>query len=189
MDGKSWLTAIHGGSAEAAWSDRCLFFENNQDRAVRCGCDKYLLLTPGSVEFDRAMTSGWNGWPNAPPLSGPVEALADLCDNTGSYVTADPLKLGPEADNVLLDEPAKVASLTTIMQCHLIKTDARTSNVDMPDYLTECTGSVATPSPTVTSQPTFPVAQLLSLTASQELQTTSLVQMSLIPTRKTLDLC
>ena len=160
MDGQSWATAVHGGSAEEAWANRCLFFENDQDRAVRCGCDKYLLLTPGSVEVDRAISSNWDGWPNSPPLSGQVEALADLCDNTGSYVTADPLRIGPEADNLLLDESAKVADLTSIMQCQLFKTDARSADVDMPDYTSECTGEVATPSPTVTSQPTLPVAQL-----------------------------
>ena len=115
MDGMSWLTAIHGGAAEAAWSNRCLFFENGQDRAVRCGCDKYLLLTAGSPEFSTAMTSGWPGWPNAPPLSGPVEALADLCDNTGSYVTADPLRPGVEVENTLANEPAKQVSFTSIM--------------------------------------------------------------------------
>lgn len=159
MDGKSWINAVHNLNNEAdAWQSRCLFFENDQDRAVRCGCDKYMLMSAASPELAEAVVSAvghsaWTGW-----AAGQTEALFDLCSD-GTYISADNATFSPEANNIFLNEPAKVADLADLMQCHLDKTDARNANTVTPDY-TECTGAIATPSPTPwnTPQPTLPVA-------------------------------
>mmetsp|Transcript_24567 Transcript_24567/g.52939 ORF Transcript_24567/g.52939 Transcript_24567/m.52939 type:complete len:1002 (+) Transcript_24567:237-3242(+) len=153
MDGKSWKEAVHNtaGSGDNWRANRCLFFESGQDRAVRCGCDKYMLLSSDSPEAAEAISSGW--WD-----ADTTEALIDLCDSsTRSYITADPADESPEAINQLLDEPQKAADLADLLQCHLERTDARTADVTAPLY-EECTAEIATPSPTVTPKPTLPVA-------------------------------
>lgn len=61
MDGKSWKDAIDNlnGSGDDWVSGRCLFFESSEDRAVRCGCDKYMLLSASSPEAAEADANGW----------------------------------------------------------------------------------------------------------------------------------
>lgn len=149
MDGKSWKDAIDniGGSGDDWISNRCLFFESSQDRAVRCGCDKFMLLSPSSPEAAEADMAGW--W------TAGSEALFDLCDNSRSYIVADSSTESPEAVNLLNSEPAKAQSLRDLMQCHLDRTDATIT----PQYV-DCTGPVATPSPTVTPKPTLPSAPI-----------------------------
>mmetsp|Transcript_30181 Transcript_30181/g.65163 ORF Transcript_30181/g.65163 Transcript_30181/m.65163 type:complete len:1030 (+) Transcript_30181:308-3397(+) len=147
MDGKSWKNAIDpiNGSEDDWKNNRCLFFESSDDRAVRCGCDKYMLLgSDASPEVTEAVASDW--WTG-------TEALFDLCDAENDYVVADSSTESPEATNLLEDEPQKAEDLKSLLQCHLGRTDATIS----PLY-EECTGSVATPSPTATPKPTLPVA-------------------------------
>lgn len=154
MDGKSWNTAIQNEKGEEAdWRDnRCLFFESGDDRAVRCGCDKYMLLGASSPEASEAGAAGWDGW-----STSTTEVLTDLCDSDKEYVTASDTVESGEAENIVLSEPLKAVDMATLMTCHLDRTDARDADVVAPLY-SECTGSIATPSPTVTSQPTLPVA-------------------------------
>jgi len=44
VDGKSWRGLIGNFEEETDWKDNrcCLFFEVHQDRAIRCGCYKYV---------------------------------------------------------------------------------------------------------------------------------------------------
>lgn len=149
MDGKSWKDAVN--SPEGEWDDRCLFFESSDDRAIRCGCDKYMLLSSDSPELSRALSNSWTGF-----SAGQAEALFNLCE-AGSYISADPSKSSPESINISTEQPEKVASFQTLMQCHLARTDARNANVVTPDY-DECVSAIATPSPTITPKPTLPVA-------------------------------
>lgn len=164
MDGKSWRSAIDnvGGAGDDWRANRCLFFESSEDRSVRCGCDKYMLLSASSPERAEAASSGWPGWD-----AGTAEALLDLCDSSGSYVTADPSAPSPEANNVIASNPQRASELASLMQCHLDKTNA---NVD-PLYQ-ECTGgggaatspptlrgTTLQPTPAPTSQQTQPIEE------------------------------
>lgn len=64
MDGKSWKDAVYNANGEGDdWiANRCLFFESNEDRAIRCGCDKYMQLGSSSNEATVAIDAGWPGW-------------------------------------------------------------------------------------------------------------------------------
>lgn len=134
MDGKSWKDAIDnvGGAGDDWKANRCLFFESSDDRAVRCGCDKYMLLSADSPEASEATSNGW-------PWSSTTEALFDLCDASNSYINADSSTSTSEENNILDSEPQKVADLRELLQCHLDRTDP---NLPMPDY-SECTGVIA----------------------------------------------
>jgi len=163
MDGKSWLNAVNGESDD--FNNRCLFFESADDRAVKCGCDKYMKLSVDSRELSEAAGNSWSGW-----QAGQTEALFNLCDENGEYISAadSPNNVSPESVNLVAQEPEKVSDLGALMDCHLAKTDARNANVDIPQYH-ECTGSIATSNPTTrptvspttsTASPTLPVAEI-----------------------------
>lgn len=152
MDGKSWKDAIDNvsGSGDDWIANRCLFFESDQDRAVRCGCDKFALFSASSPEVAMAVNEGYTDF-----TASTTEALFDLCDASRSYIVADPSEEGPESVNIASSQPAKVDDLRDLLQCHLNNTAA--SSVDDPVY-TECSGSVATPAPTISPAPTCPNA-------------------------------
>lgn len=97
MDGESWKDAVAENSgAEAAWRDgRCLFFESGDDRAVRCGCDKFMMLTADSPEAAEASAN--NYWSEQ-------EALFDLCAGGST---------SPEEDNRAPSETAKADDLVS----------------------------------------------------------------------------
>ena len=78
IDGSSWKEVIVEGSK--TWENRCLFFEMHYDRAVRCGCYKYLEIynTKYSNTFRKGNVSG---------LSHDGQNLFNLCGNSDSYVT------------------------------------------------------------------------------------------------------
>lgn len=63
-------------------NDRCICFENEKDRAVRCGCNKYLTLYQQtnddyvSSTFDSGTTFN---------LCTNLTNLCNLCDSTGAY--------------------------------------------------------------------------------------------------------
>ncbi|KAL7546775.1 hypothetical protein ACHAWF_010124 [Thalassiosira exigua] len=152
MDGKSWKAAIDnvGGVGDDWKANRCLFFESNEDRAVRCGCDKFAMFSPDSGDLDQADKARWF----AKAATGPTEALFDLCDHSRSY--ADSGDGSGEVANLVDDAglAQKASDLRALLTCHLDRTDANQA----PHY-GDCTGDVATPSPTVTSMPSTPVAQ------------------------------
>lgn len=96
MDGKSWKDAVGATSQEKKWNeDRCLVFELQQDRAVRCGCYKYHSET-GS--------------------------LYDLCDRKGRYITtADEQAEAPE--QVPITNEVEKQRLKAFLDCHIAVTD------------------------------------------------------------------
>ena len=121
MDGKSWWDTI---DTPGAWNDRCLFFEMYDDRALRCGCDKYMLLSTDSRELRDAV---WYGWPGFE--ADQTEALFNLCDDTYMNIGANPSKSSPEAVNIASEQPDKISTYSALMSCHLKKTDAREATV------------------------------------------------------------
>jgi len=115
MDGKSWKNAIDevNGSEEDWRDNRCLFFESSEDRAVRCGCDKFMLLSDTSPEEVKAVSKSW--W------SG-KEVLFDLCDGS-EYIVANSTTWSPEATDISAVKPQKAQDLKELLQCHLDRTD------------------------------------------------------------------
>jgi hypothetical protein len=160
MDGTSWKAAVENDAVAAAWrADRCLFFESNRERAVRCGCEKYTMLSDSSPEKAVAIASGW--WSDS-------VVMANLCDVDGNYIVWDDTTQAgsPEAMNILSSNPERAGQLEGLLQCHLAKTDA---NV-VPVY-DECTlGGPANPpvtlSPVQTPVTGAPVAPMLPSHAS-----------------------
>jgi len=109
IDGQSWKEVIVDGSEP--WKNRCLFFEMSYDRAVRCGCYKYLEIYNSrySNTFRKGGVSG---------LSHDGQNLFNLCGNSDSYVTeikGDNM----EARNLFDESPIIVSQLETIQRCHL----------------------------------------------------------------------
>ena len=83
MDGKSWKDALGNPEAEVEWKDnRCLFFEVDRDRAVRCGCYKWLdIFDDTSKTYTQGRDPGWG-------LSNSLDGnLVDLCGGTENYST------------------------------------------------------------------------------------------------------
>lgn len=129
MDGQSWKTAISDSEEENDWKlDRCLFFESEQNRAVRCGCYKYVELDASSSELDTATVNGW--W-NTP------EAMFHMCDLNGVYKVANDATVSPEITDVTNDSTTMqeiASSLNDLMDCHLTKT-----NPAIDPVYSECT--------------------------------------------------
>mmetsp|Transcript_86196 Transcript_86196/g.175040 ORF Transcript_86196/g.175040 Transcript_86196/m.175040 type:complete len:431 (-) Transcript_86196:1271-2563(-) len=82
LDGKSWKDAIRNPSKETHWKfSRCLFFEMQSDRAVRCGC--YKLLNIHDPNWSTTFTRGrQRGLDNTP-----YGVVFDLCHGSGDYIT------------------------------------------------------------------------------------------------------
>ncbi|KAL7465914.1 hypothetical protein ACHAXS_006217 [Conticribra weissflogii] len=149
MDGKSWKDAVNkiNGIGDDWKRNHCLFFESNQERAVRCGCDKYITLSSTSVEKSDAVARGFTGWDSNTNVT-----LVNLCDSSDHYIDADPSATSLKAENVTGLEPQKASDLASLLQCHLDKTNANNAS---PLYQ-ECIGDIATPAPNLrgTSPPT-----------------------------------
>lgn len=122
MDGKSWKNAINDDIIGDDWkANRCLVFESSLERAVRCGCHKYVMMNDSSPEKLEAESNGW--WTG-------TEALFDLCDASGNYIIADALTTSPEAVNIINDEPDLADQLRALLHdCHLFKTNANADPV------------------------------------------------------------
>lgn len=154
MDGKSWIDAVFDSATGADWvANRCLFFEGNKDRSVRCGCDKYILFDSASDDLTNAINNDFEGYDAAT-----TESLVNLCDADGNYLTADSGEYGPEGFNIIdqdADTAVKASEMASLLSCHLTRTDA-----DEEPLYQECSVEFTefTPSPTVTSAPSTPVA-------------------------------
>jgi len=138
LDGKSWKNILGNPDSESYWKqDRCLFFENEQDRAVRCGCYKYMdLFDSNSKTYRRGNRVG---------LSYDTGGLLfDLCDGGSEYVT-DPNN-NREINDV--DESDYAAELREVLDCHLKHTDPHS----VPD-VSVC-GATIPPTSAPTSVPT-----------------------------------
>eukprot|EP00984_Skeletonema_dohrnii_P008222 scaffold3016_cov114-Skeletonema_dohrnii-CCMP3373.AAC.1 len=116
MDGKSWKGAIDDDITGDEWkANRCLAFESGTERAVRCGCHKYVMMNDSSPEKLEAESNSW--WTGN-------EALFNLCDASGNYIVADSLTPSPEAVNIIDDNQELADQLKALLDCHLLKTNA-----------------------------------------------------------------
>ncbi|VEU40089.1 unnamed protein product [Pseudo-nitzschia multistriata] len=110
FDGKSWKHAIFNPTEEQNWKhSRCIFAEMQTDRAVRCGCYKYIKIydTEWSNTYWRAERH---------MLVGELHGnLYDLCDGTGDYITAN----DNNREAVAFVDPDVESALVNTLQCHL----------------------------------------------------------------------
>ena len=129
-DGRSWKSALTDTALALDWElNRCIFFEQEQDRAARCGCHKSLSL----VAPDRQQSTTW-GRGGRQGLSNDVISLFDLCGGGQSYVTSpddnqETTNLAPEKEN-------EAQEFSDLLQCHANRIAPDTSL----DF-TECTVS------------------------------------------------
>jgi arylsulfatase A-like enzyme len=145
MDGVSWRDAVGDDPVELTWnSQRCLLFEYDTDRAVRCACEKY------------ATVDG-------------VEYYHDLCDASGHYLDYSS-GIDPEATNQLTaDTQDRAELLEDIMACYLTKTEP-SSDRDFTTY--ECAEPYQTmapnaaPSTAPTTLPSLPPTTIISVAPS-----------------------
>jgi len=144
LDGQSWKDAIGNIAEENYWkNERCLFFEIDQDRAVRCGCYKYIeLFSNSGGTFRRGRTGG---------LSNSIGGnLFDLCNNAGNYITAN---TNNREETTVSDLDAE-DDLVAALECYLENSDPDNS----PEYSvcgsTPPTGTPPTASPPTGSPPT-----------------------------------
>lgn len=120
MDGESWYSAVTDPLHPFDWeNDRCLVFELGFDRAIRCGCNKFLFIgdTEDSSTVDTASRLGY---------TLRFENMYNLCDNEDI-----PEENGEELLGVDME---LYNSMVDHLDCHLDKTDSSMS----PDYSTKC---------------------------------------------------
>jgi len=96
MDGISWKSAIFDSEEEETWrTERCLLFEFDNERAVRCGCEKYAEIGFSPFYFD-------------------------LCDSANEYINypGD----DPEDENLEDSFPDRVIVMEDVLYCFEGKT-------------------------------------------------------------------
>lgn len=109
LDGLSWKKGLENFEHEAYLkSGRCLFFEHERDRAVRCGCYKFLSI----FDIDDS-TTAWRGRRFGIDIGD--ENLFDLCGGTSEYITARGSNM--ETSNLLLSNSNGV-SIVDLVQYH-----------------------------------------------------------------------
>jgi arylsulfatase A-like enzyme len=125
MDGQSWKDAIGNTTKESAWKDeRCLFFEMQLDRAVRCGCEKYINIPdPDSFTAKKGHQSG---------LAVRGDLYFQLCDSSGNYLNFP--NSNPEQRSRARRNRVAAGALSEVLSCFLNKT----SPSNNPDYVTTC---------------------------------------------------
>ena len=107
MDGQSWKSAVMGDTESASYfeNERCLFFENEKDRAVRCGCFKFLeiyaLTSSDSSTYQKGDKFDYNI---------DLENLFDLCGGTDDYITEPTNNMEAIGLNLNLTYPEIVSS-------------------------------------------------------------------------------
>jgi len=116
IDGTSWKDVIEGGDVnqESYWEDdRCVFFEVENDRAVRCGCFKYIdiLNSNDSTTYSRGNQQGFK-----PVVGG---NLFDLCGGGNEYVTT----YNDNQEEDTIDDNDAELRLSNTLACHLERTD------------------------------------------------------------------
>jgi hypothetical protein len=137
MDGRSWRDSVETSSQDA---DRCVYFELDQDRAIRCGCYKYMYIHDAS-QSTTMQRAGRFGMASTALDGG--ELLFDLCGDDGTYETS----VNKEA--LVASNASKLAKLQELSSCLLTKTFPTT----LPDYvdcgLNPTQAPVASPAPVV----------------------------------------
>ncbi|GFH52542.1 hypothetical protein CTEN210_09018 [Chaetoceros tenuissimus] len=122
LDGISWKGVIENANNEEDFfkNERCLFFEMEQDRAVRCGCWKYLKIndiTSSSTTITRGNQFG---------LSNLEHNAFDLCDGIDEYIADDGNNREAIAANLYEDSNRFTSALKQqfedAMTCHLERT-------------------------------------------------------------------
>jgi arylsulfatase A-like enzyme len=123
MDGESWKDAVGDSNLEEDWKERCIVHELESDRAVLCGCDKYInIFASDSATATGGASAG---------AAVDSEILFRLCDEDGNYITSP--DDSPEETAITDDE--LLSKLQEVRTCHL----NRTHPAQDPDYNTECT--------------------------------------------------
>lgn len=116
MDGMSWKDAIGNDELEEEWKNRCLFFEHQRDRAVRCGCNKYLHI------YSRKKSGTHkNGLING--YSTDFLNLFDMCNGGKDYITEKTSSMEAYGLNHESDQPQRAALISATLECHNIKTN------------------------------------------------------------------
>ncbi len=103
LDGMSWKDTVGNSDEELYWKNyRCLFFEIQRDRAVRCGCYKYLEI------YETTSTTFRRG--NMKLLSNDFQNLFNLCGDSTAYVTDPTRSMEGKNLNLVSSEEEKVSS-------------------------------------------------------------------------------
>jgi len=144
-DGTSWKEAVADAAIEESWrTDRCLFYEIDQDRAIRCGCYKYMDIFDTTSETYNLGEN--NGFANA--LGG---MMFDLCggdDDPDAYAT-DSNNIREKMPVTLTEELDKTqTALVDILECHIQNTDPELT----ADY-SPCYGDTWAPSASPSTSP------------------------------------
>ena len=125
-DGRSWKSALMDTALALDWElNRCIFFEQEQDRAARCGCYKSLSL----VAPNRRQSTTW-GRGSQQGLANDIDSLFDLCGGGQNYIT-DPDD-NQETINMSSDEPNTAQEFSDLLQCHADRI-APDSSLDFTD--------------------------------------------------------
>jgi len=144
MDGRSWKEAVSNENFRTGWVDRCLYFEVERDRAVRCGCYKYLDIfdEEESTTLIRGVRMG---------LSHDERNLFDLCGGSVDLAT-DIEGKNMEVENLIDQETSMGSNFETLLECHLERIEA--ADFSQCQLSRPVSGDVAgTPDPpTVTAQ-------------------------------------
>lgn len=140
MDGMSWKDVIGNEDRESFWkNERCLYFEADEDRAVRCGCYKYLDIFDTTTEtYLQGLNKGM-----ATDIGG---ILFDLCDGTDDYITAQ--DNNRERHQETVTNTAVQADLAETLDCYLDNTDPSLDPAFGACGATEAPSPVPTPNPT-----------------------------------------
>lgn len=129
MDGLSWKHAVtddYGDeSTLSVWRDeRCLAFELGQDRAIRCGCDKYLQLNDLTSSEIQVYDS--NGiWQDS-------EMLHQLCDGSDTISASSP-DPSPESDDMKdssTEAVSRFSELQAFANAHITRTNPDNTEMD-----------------------------------------------------------
>jgi len=116
MDGRSWKEAVSNENFRTGWVDRCLYFEVERDRAVRCGCYKYLDIfdEEESTTLIRGVRMG---------LSHDERNLFDLCGGSVDLAT-DTEGKNMEVENLIDQKTSMGSNFETLLECHLERIEA-----------------------------------------------------------------
>jgi arylsulfatase A-like enzyme len=156
MDGTSWKSAVENDMNAKRWNEnRCLVFEIDQDRALRCGCHKYMSIQSGSATFLRGQARG---------MDVDNEVLYNLCDENLDYELVE----NQEQFDLKDGETELLTELASYQKCHLDKVKANREELDY---------STCGPTPAPTLAPTPPTICFSGETVVQ-IKDTGTAQMS-----------
>jgi len=151
MDGKSWRSDILNIESRNTNSySRCLFFELDHDRAVRCGCDKYLTIDQQNIDESSTYGTG-----EKDGYSTDFINLFDLCGGTNAYITTSSDNQESDGSNLESEETTVAADMAKILDCHKDRTshgdgkpiDFKTCELEVSPTATPVAAPVANPTP------------------------------------------